>query len=187
MAPSSPGRRGLRAVARATGGWRIATPTDGPRWPPNRHRRRVRPGPPGARAGPADRTIVPSFASSVGIAIRPEADPELLDLRRRRAQGAPLERLLRGDHRAMVEAVDAVAGADSGLRRSWELLLGELVEAFADIAVRESVIDFPMGTAFWDSFTVEQCRRLVTALASMGCCFDGHAGWRTAASRPTAT
>jgi len=45
------------------------------------------------------------------------------------------------------------------------------------VAVAESVIDFPMGTAFWDSFTVEQCRRIVTALSSMGYLYDGQAGW----------
>lgn len=127
---------------------------------------------------PADRTIVPSFATAVGIAIHPEIDPELGDLRRRPAHGALLERMLRGDHRAMVEVVDAVAGADSRQRRTWELLLGGLVEAFSDIAVRELVIDFPMGTAFWDSFTVEQCRRVVAALASMGYRYDGQSGWQ---------
>jgi hypothetical protein len=47
----------------------------------------------------------------------------------------------------------------------------------AEMATRESVIDFPMGTAFWDSFTIEQCRRLTTALASMGYRYDGKAGW----------
>jgi len=77
----------------------------------------------------------------------------------------------------MVEVVDAVAGADSRQRRSWELLLGGLVEAMADVAVRESVIDFPMGTAFWDSFTVSQCRRIVASLDSMGYRYDGQAGW----------
>jgi hypothetical protein len=125
-----------------------------------------------------DRTIVPNFATAVGIAIHPETDTELADLRRRPAHGALFERMLRGDHRAMVEVVDVVAGADSRQRRSWELLLGGLVEAFADIAVRESVIDFPMGTAFWDSFTVEQCRRVVGALASMGYRYDGISGWQ---------
>jgi hypothetical protein len=140
----------------------------------------TRPGGPalGPAGMPADRTIVPSFASTVGIAIHPETDTELADLRRRPAQGALLERILRGDHRAMVEVVDAVAGADSRQRRSWELLLGGLVEAFADVAVHESVIDFPMGTAFWDSFTVEQCRRLVAALDSMGYRYDGQSGWQ---------
>jgi hypothetical protein len=130
---------------------------------------------------PPDRTIVPSvgraMGSAVGIAIEPEADPELEDLRRHRTQGSALERMLRGEHRAMVEVVDAVAGADSHRRRDWEVLLGGLVEAMADMAVRESVIDFPMGTAFWDTFTVEQCRRVVAALASMGYRYDGNAGW----------
>ena len=128
-----------------------------------------------------DRTIVPSVGiavgSAVGIAIEPEADPELDDQRRRPTTGSALERMLRGEHRAMVEVVDAVAGADSRQRRDWELLLGGLVEAMADMAVREAVIDFPMGTAFWDTFTVEQCRRLVAALASMGYRYDGNAGW----------
>jgi hypothetical protein len=85
--------------------------------------------------------------------------------------------MLRGEHRAMVEVVDAPAGADSRQRRNWELLLGGLVESMADIAVQESVIDFPMGTAFWDTFTVEQCRRVVASLASMGYRYDGQAGW----------
>jgi hypothetical protein len=114
----------------------------------------------------------------VGIAIEPEVDREMHDLRRRHVQGSPLERMLRGEHLAMVEAVDAVAGSqdDSG-RRTWEMLLGGLVESLAAVAVREAVIDFPMGTAFWDSFTVEQCRRIVAALASMGYHYDGVAGW----------
>lgn len=128
-----------------------------------------------------DRTIVPSAGGAdrvaVGIVIEPEADPELGDVRRVATRGSALERMLRGEHRAMVEVVDAVAGADSRQRRSWELLLGGLVESMADVAVRESVIDFPMGTAFWDTFTVEQCRRIVSALASMGYRYDGQAGW----------
>jgi hypothetical protein len=73
--------------------------------------------------------------------------------------------------------VDGIAGADSRQRRAWEVLLGGLVEGMADVAVRESVIDFPMGTAFWDTFTIEQCRRIVAALHSMGYRYDGHAGW----------
>ena len=77
----------------------------------------------------------------------------------------------------MVEIVDRIAGEDAQRRREWEVLLGGLVEGMADVAVRESVIEFPMGTAFWDTFTVEQCRRMVTALASMGFRYDGRSGW----------
>lgn len=125
-----------------------------------------------------DRTAVPSAgAVPVAIAVEPEIDRALDDLRRRPTHGTQLERMLRGDHRAMVEVVDAIAGEDSRQRRNWELLLGGLVEAMSDIAVRESVIDLPMGTAFWDMFTIEQCRRIVAALASMGYRYDGAAGW----------
>ena len=92
-------------------------------------------------------------------------------------RGSGLERMLRGDHRAMVEVVDAVAGIDGHRRREWEVLLGGLVEALADAAARESVMDFPMGTAFWDTFTIEQCRRIAASLASMGHAYDGRDGW----------
>ena len=125
----------------------------------------------------ADRTAVPSATSAVGVAAEPEADPALAHLRARPIPQTPLERMLRGEHRAMVEVVDAVAGEDSLRRRDWELLLGGLAEAMADMAVRESVIDFPMGTPFWDAFTVEQCRRIVAALATMGFRYDGRDGW----------
>ena len=113
-----------------------------------------------------DRTPVPYATGAVGIAVE-----------RQSTVGTPLERILRGEHRAMVEVVDSVAGDDSRQRRTWELLLGGLVDALNDIAVRESVIDFPMGTAFWDTFTIEQCRRVVGALRSMGYRYDGVAGW----------
>ena len=126
---------------------------------------------------PGNRTVVPS-GPLVGIEIHPEPDPELAALTRRPALVPPIERMLRGDHRAMVEVVDRVAGTDSRQRRAWEVLLGGLVEALGEVAVRESVIDFPMGTAFWDSFTVEQCRRIVAALDSMGYRYDGRDGWR---------
>ncbi|MEO5704594.1 MAG: hypothetical protein ABIZ52_04900 [Candidatus Limnocylindrales bacterium] len=129
-------------------------------------------------AAPApDRTPVPSFSPAVAIAIEPEMDRELEDLRKHPTHGSQLERMLRGEHRAMVEVVDAIAGEDSRQRRTWEVLLGRLVESMADVAVRESVIDLPMGTAFWDAFTVEQCRRIVAALASMDYRYDGHDGW----------
>lgn len=124
-----------------------------------------------------DRTLVLSARVAVAIPIEPEADPELRTLRGSPANGSALERMLRGDHLAMVEVVDAITGEDSRQRRTWELLLGRLVEGLADLAVRESVIDFPMGTAFWDTFTIEQCRRIVTALGSMGYRYDGQSNW----------
>ncbi|HEX3264631.1 MAG TPA: hypothetical protein VHR16_03095 [Candidatus Limnocylindrales bacterium] len=130
-----------------------------------------------ARPAPRITTTVPIGSAATAIAIEEDAERELEQTRHRRAWGSALERLLRGEHRAMVEVLDTVAGADSDRRREWEVLLGGLVEAMADIAVEESVIDFPMGTAFWDSFTVEQCRRVMGALSSMGFRYDGHDGW----------
>ncbi len=117
----------------------------------------------------------------MGVAIQPELDSELDGLRRTATEpatrGAALERILRGEHMAMVEVLDRVAGEDGLRRREWEVLLSGLVEAMAEIAVEESVIDFPMGTAFWDTFTVEQCRRIVATLATMGYRYDGRTGW----------
>ena len=113
----------------------------------------------------------------MGVAVGVQGDPAVADLRARSIAQSPLERMLRGEHQAMAEVIDAVAGEDSRRRGDWELLLGGLAEAMADMAVRKSVIDFPMGTAFWDAFTVEQCRHIVAALATMGFRYDGRDGW----------
>jgi hypothetical protein len=121
------------------------------------------------------RTVVPS-RPPVAIPIHPEVDRDLEAIRRRPVHGTPIERMLRGDHLAMVEIVDAVAGDGAG-RRAWDVLLGGLVDAMAAVAIRESVIDVPMGTPFWDQFTVEQCRRIAASLASMGYRYDGADGW----------
>jgi len=119
----------------------------------------------------ADRQAVETTGSAPG----PDAEADAP--RGQSPTPSRIERLLRGEHLALVEVVDAVAGQDSLRRRDWEILLGGLVEGMAEMAVRESVVDFPMGTAFWDTFTVEQCRRIVDALATMGYRYDGRAGW----------
>ena len=135
-----------------------------------------------AAAAPAarrlDRTVVPSREPAVAVAIEPEGDPALeAATMPQPGRGSAFERILRGEHRAMVEVVDRLGGEDSARRRDWEVLLGGLVEGMADAAVGESVIDFPMGTPFWDTFTIEQCRQIVNALASMGFRYDGRSGW----------
>jgi hypothetical protein len=123
-----------------------------------------------------DRTIVPS-RPAVAIAVEPEPAFKVEGVvRRRPVHGTPIERMLRGEHLALLEVVDELAGAGS-TRRTWEVLLGGLIDGMAAVAVREAVIDFPMGTPFWDQFTVEQCRRIAGALASMGYRYDGAAGW----------
>jgi hypothetical protein len=119
-----------------------------------------------------NRTSVPSAVGAVALA-EPATETPLVAP----PTESPLERILRGEHLAMVEVIDAIAGQDSLRRRDWELLLGGLVEAMAEVAVRESVVAFPMGTAFWDTFTVEQCRHIVAALGTMGFEYDGRSGW----------
>ncbi len=145
-----------------------------------------------ADVGPVASPTPQPFRSPIAsqIAVEEDADRDLEGARHGSARGSALERMLRGEHRAMAEVLDKVAGPDSQQRREWERLLRGLVEAMAENAVREAVIDFPMGTAFWDSFTIEQCRRVVGALASMGYAYDGHAGWvdsRTPAYRDLST
>jgi hypothetical protein len=93
------------------------------------------------------------------------------------AGGPLILRILRGDHLAMLEVVDALAGAEGHRRREWEVLLTGLGAAIAETAVDEGILDFPMGTPFWDAFTVEQCREIAASLASMGHRFDGRDGW----------
>jgi hypothetical protein len=134
-----------------------------------------------------DRTAVPSrdaharVLESVRVAamaLEPEAGTALaVATLPAVGRGSALERLLRGERRAMIEVLDRIAGEDSHRRRDWEVLLGGLVEGMANVAVEESIIEFPMGTAFWDTFTIEQCRHVVTSLSSMGFRYDGRSGW----------
>jgi hypothetical protein len=172
-APGGPGDR--RSVDR-NGGGSVATPAVAAVGEPSMP---TLPRPAGAPqpspAGAPDRTIVPS-RPAIAVAIQPEPDRELEGLRRRPVHGTPIERMLRGEHLALVEVVDAVAGSGAS-RRDWEVLLGGLVDGMAAVAARESVIDFPMGTPFWDQFTIEQCRRITAALASMGYRYDRAGGW----------
>ena len=125
----------------------------------------------------------------MAVAIQPERDVALEALRVRPSR--PLhERILRGDHRAMLQAIDAMAGEDGPMRRTWETLLTGLVEALDERAIDLGYLDFPMGAPFWDTFTIEQCRMIASTLASMGYRYDGRDGWvdgRTPAYRDLST
>lgn len=126
---------------------------------------------------------------AVAVAIEPERDVALETLRARTSR--PLhERILRGDHRAMLQAIDAMAGDDGAMRRTWESLLTGLVEALDERAIDLGYLDFPMGAPFWDTFTIQQCRLIAATLASMGYRYDGRDGWvdgRTPAYRDLST
>jgi hypothetical protein len=114
---------------------------------------------------------------ATAVAIHPEPDRALEFLRSGRPTRPLVERILQGDHRAMMTALDAIAGTDGERRRMWEDLLTGLAEALAERSIDLGILDFPIGTAFWDTFTIEQCRLIAGALASMGYRFDGREGW----------
>jgi len=126
---------------------------------------------------------------AVAVAIHSEADTSLEALRNRPHR--PLhERILRGDHRAMLQAIDAIAGEDGAMRRTWETMLTGLVEALDERAIDLGYLDFPMGAPFWDTFTIRQCRLIAETLGSMGYRYDGRDGWvdgRTPAYRDLST
>jgi hypothetical protein len=122
------------------------------------------------------RTIVRS-GPAVAVAIHPEPDHGLAFLRSGGPRRPLIERILHGDHRAMLFALDAIAGADGALRREWEVLLSGLADALVERSIDLGILDFPIGTAFWDTFTVEQCREIAGSLASLGYRFDGDGGW----------
>jgi hypothetical protein len=144
--------------------------------------------PPAGHGAFDSRTPVRS-GPAVAVAIQPERDTALDALRARPTR--PLhERILRGDHRAMLQAIDAMAGEDGAMRRTWESLLTGLVEALDARAIDLGYLDFPMGAPFWDTFTIAQCRLIAATLASMGYRYDGRDGWvdgRTPAYRDLST
>lgn len=85
--------------------------------------------------------------------------------------------LLAGDHRAMQRLIDAIGGPDEESRRAWDTLLTRLVGAIRQRAIDLGLLDLPMGNPFWDTFTIDQCRQVVVALASTGRRFDGRSDW----------
>jgi hypothetical protein len=85
--------------------------------------------------------------------------------------------LLAADHRAMQRLVDAIGGSDDESRRAWDTLMTRFVDAVRQRAIDLGLVDLPMGNPFWDTFTIDQCRQIVVALASTGRRFDGRADW----------
>ena len=138
------------------------------------------PSAPPAGHGPAESRTPVRSGPGVAVAIEPEPDRALEYLRSGRATRPLVERMLSGDHRAMLTALDAIAGDDGATRRTWEGLLIGLVEALDERAIDLGYLDFPMGAPFWDTFTIQQCRRIAATLATMGFRFDGREGWQDA-------
>jgi hypothetical protein len=85
--------------------------------------------------------------------------------------------LLAGDHAAMVTAVEAIGGPDEPGQRGWDTLLRRFVAAVRERAIDLGLVDLPMGNAFWDTFTIDQCRQIVVALQATGRRYDGRSDW----------
>jgi hypothetical protein len=117
-------------------------------------------------------------AAGPGAAPVPSAPPSSSD---GEGEGVPaFIRMLHGDHRAMLAVVDRLAGEDGDARRAWQNDLTALVEATVARTIDLGVLEFPLGNAFWDGFTIEQCREIAGALAARGYAFDGQGGWADA-------
>ncbi|HEX7950593.1 MAG TPA: hypothetical protein VF494_09610 [Candidatus Limnocylindrales bacterium] len=136
-----------------------------------------------------DRVPAPGGGGHPGaIGIHPEPDPALARLGLAPAAiataiAAPAETapilpgLLAGDHLAMQRLIDAIGGPDEESRRAWDTLLTRLVGAIRQRSIDLGLLDLPMGNPFWDTFTIDQCREIVVALASTGRRFDGRSEW----------
>ena len=86
-------------------------------------------------------------------------------------------RILRGDHQALFASTITLAGSDAAERRPWQAALLGLARSLSREAIRQGWLDVPSGNAFWDTFTLDQCRLIAAALASAGYLFDGTDGW----------
>lgn len=134
-------------------------------------------GPPSVAVLPAPSIAEPAWtgAAAASRAPAPPVDPAGAGTD---VDAAPVViRILRSDHRALVRTVEVLAGADQAMRRPWQRAITGLVEATIRRAIRDGVLDFPVGNAFWDTFTTEQCRSIASALSAAGFRFDGIDGW----------
>jgi len=155
--------------------------------------------PPAAEEGTLPAAAPLASERSVAVAIHPAPDPMLAALglatiaADAAASAAPgawstddadraaadpiLPGLLAGDPAALSRLIEALAGADDTQRDSWAELLTRFVSAVRARALDLGVIDLPMGNRFWDTFTVDECREIVVALAATGRQFDDWDGW----------
>ena len=86
-------------------------------------------------------------------------------------------RILRGEHRVLLQVVRELAGDDDAMRRPWQAAITGLAEALVQRAIDAGTLIFPVGNPFWDTFTTSQCREIAGALAATGHRFDGRGAW----------
>ena len=96
------------------------------------------------------------------------------------APGEPTIRpILRGDRRALVRVVAALAPATKPVERiRWQRRLVELVDAITRAAIDDGMLVLPEGNRFWDPFDRDQTRDIMRALAAHGHRPDGAGGWQ---------
>lgn len=85
--------------------------------------------------------------------------------------------VLRGDQPTMLALALRLAeetGAEVGLL---QLLLLELREAIAGLALNDLAFQFPARSPFWSQFGVPGAQEVAASLGAMGYRFDGQAGW----------
>ena len=86
---------------------------------------------------------------------------------------AAILRILRGDRPAREQLLARLAGEDPELRRRWQHILADLVDAIVARAIDAVALDFPHSHPFWGPNTQAQNREIAAALASLGYRFDG--------------
>jgi hypothetical protein len=90
--------------------------------------------------------------------------------------------ILRGDRRALMRVVAALAPADKPVERiRWQRRLAELVDAITRAAIDDGMLSLPEGHRFWDPFDRDQTRDILRALAAHGHRPDGAGGWQDGA------
>jgi hypothetical protein len=86
--------------------------------------------------------------------------------------------ILRGDRRALLRVVAALAPADRPVERiRWQRRLTDLVEAIVGAAIDDGMLVLPEGHRFWNPFDRDQTREILRALAAHGHRPDGTGGW----------
>jgi hypothetical protein len=119
----------------------------------------------------ADAILQPGVATSTEVAVAPALPV---------APAEPAIRpILRGDRRALVRVVAALAPPDRPVERiRWQRRLVELVDAITRAAIDDGMLILPEGHRFWDPFDRDQTRDILRALAAHGHRPDGAGGWQ---------
>ncbi len=85
--------------------------------------------------------------------------------------------LVNGDPATRGRVAAALDASDAEGTRPWADLLDALVDAVAQRAIEETILDTPREHPFWAMFSPTEARDVLRALAALGFRFDGSGGW----------